>query len=92
MLDYNTLCSSREFVNGISNLFSRWLDEQQYEDINDYAPVMVNLIKKFNGQDVEIADVKAIKRPFGIKFTTPNDGKRWQLKRTMTSIGIMRIG
>ena len=81
----NVLTITEDSVTGLGARLSK-------EDINDYAPVMVNLIKKFNGQDVEIADVKAIKRPFGIKFTTPNDGKRWQLKRTMTSIGIMRIG
>lgn len=91
MLNYNQVCNSDKFQNVVINLFCRWLDEKDYEDINDYAPILVNVVKENNGEPLEMTDIVACKRPFGIKFTTPCDGKRWQLKVTTRSLGIVRI-
>ncbi len=57
----------------ISNLFSRWLDESQYEDINDYQKPIDPIAKK---HDVVI--VKMNKRPFGCDFKV--DGRTYKLK------------
>lgn len=92
MLNYNKVANDTKCLNIVTNLFCRWLDEHEYEDINDYVPHIVKAVKDANGAPLEMTDIKPCKRPFGIKFTTPCDGKRWQLKRTMTTWGIIRIG
>ena len=92
MLNYNKIMEDENFLTTIDYLFSRWLDEHEYEDINEYAKAIVKAVKTANGEPIEMADIKPCKRPFGIKFTTPCDGKRWQFKRTMYEISIMRIG
>ena len=87
---YNDLFSNKEFTNLFTNLFCRWLDECKYEDINDYKDVIVKAVKK--AVNIEMTDITATKRPFGIRFTTPNDGKRWKLYHTMRNYGVQRIG
>lgn len=42
--------------------YSRWLDEKDYEDINDYAILFENFIKEVGGKLVSMT-----KRPFGFK-------------------------
>lgn len=51
-------------MNTACNLYSRWLDEKDYEDINDYLAV----IQKNNPVD-EIIISKMNKRPFGFNFS-----------------------
>ena len=92
MLNYNKIIDNENFITAISNIYGRWLDEQMYESGDEYRDVLVSLLKKYNGEDIDITNVKFRKRPFGIKFTTPCDNKVWQLKVTMRTIGIQRIG
>lgn len=47
-----------------ANLYGRWLDEQEYEDINDYI-VPLQPIAAEHG----VALTKMTKRPFGVQFT-----------------------
>lgn len=88
---YDTLLDNQEFVLTFSNLYCRWLDECKYEDINDYKEVIVKAIQKVL-PDLQMTDIKAKKRPFGITFKTPSDNKVWQLYRTTSNIGVKRIG
>jgi hypothetical protein len=47
-----------------SNLYGRWLDERQYEDINDYQKPLNPIAQRFG-----IQITKMNKRPFGFNFT-----------------------
>ncbi len=55
------------FIGRLQNLYARWLDESQYEDINDYATVIKTLLPS----DFEM--VKMTKRPFGFHFKIGTD-------------------
>lgn len=90
-MNYNKILSDKTFRMTADNLFCRWLDECMYEDINEYAKVLMSAMQKANGTPFNVTDVVGCKRPFGVKFTTTSDNKRWQFKRTMTSISLMRI-
>ena len=48
------------------NLYDRWLDEHEYEDINEYGKVIFNVINK-NYPEYGVSFVASTKRPFGIK-------------------------
>lgn len=48
------------------NLYDRWLDEHEYEDINEYGNVIFNVINK-NYPEYGVSLVASTKRPFGIK-------------------------
>jgi hypothetical protein len=61
LIKINAVYQSLE--NTISNLWSRWQDEKEYEDINDYKLVL----EKHIPEDFKI--VKMTKRPFGFHFT-----------------------
>ena len=92
MLNYNKIIDNEKFITAIGQTYWRWLDERMYESGDDYRDVLVSLIKDYNGEDIDIANVKFCKRPFGVKFTTPCDNKVWQLSVTMRTIGLQRIG
>ena len=47
------------------NLFDRWQDESEYEDINDYGKAIVSTINK-NFPNYGATLVKATKEPFGV--------------------------
>jgi len=49
------------------NLYSRWLDEREYEDIREYGDNIKPLIEREN-----VRFVKMVKRPFGPVFTVDN--------------------
>ena len=49
------------------NLYSRWLDESEYEDINDYSINLKNEVEKINGKFL-----KMYKKPFGFTFQLSN--------------------
>jgi len=49
------------------NLYDRWRDESDYEDINEYGKAIVNVIKQ-EFPDYEITLISSTKRPFGVKF------------------------
>lgn len=65
------------FLNDItetmSSLYSRWQDEKEYEDINDYQLPLKTLLEKHG-----VIITQMLKRPFGFKMTM--DGKKWQVK------------
>lgn len=49
------------------NLYDRWRDESEYEDINEYGKVISNAIaKQFPNYSVKL--VQSTKRPFGVKI------------------------
>ena len=90
MLQPNKLIGNKDFRDNIGYLFDRWyFDEWENEDISDYAKAMVNSIKRFNGEDVSITDIKPTKKPFGVKFKA--DGKRYWLKHTTRYISLQNI-
>jgi hypothetical protein len=47
------------------NLYCRWLDEREYEDIQDYRKVLQDAI---DGSTVPAKITKMLKRPFGFRF------------------------
>lgn len=88
---YDILLQNKCFTNTFTNLYCRWLDEYKYEDINDYKDVIVSAIRKAL-PNLEMTDIKACKRPFGIEFKTPTDGKVWKVYHTTRTFGVKRIG
>lgn len=49
------------------NLCDRWQDESQYEDINDYAEVIFDVVtKEFPDYGTKL--IGATKQPFGLKM------------------------
>ena len=50
---------TKQFLETLMNLFIRWLDESEYEDINDYYKV----IKKVEPRAIEMTT-----EPFGVKI------------------------
>ena len=87
---YNILINNKGFEMTFGNLFSRWLDEKEYEDINQYKEVIVSAVKKVL-PNLVMSDIKPTKRPFGITFST-EDGKRWRIFHNMREFGVKRIG
>lgn len=59
------LINSQSVFDTFFNLNERWLDEEGYEDFNEYAKVMQTSVEKVVGA---INNVVGTKRPFGIKF------------------------
>jgi hypothetical protein len=49
----------------LGNLYSRWLDEHEYEDINDYQLPLNPIAEKFG-----VKITKMTKKPFGCHFET----------------------
>lgn len=60
-----SILNNENFQNTIFNLYDRWQDEHEYEDIKDYAKPLENIVSKIIGKDIELAMTK---RPFGFKF------------------------
>lgn len=50
----------------MSNLYGRWLDEREYENINDY---LVPVNKALATTGTELVATKMNKRPFGFNFS-----------------------
>lgn len=68
----------------VLQLAGRWLDEREYENIEDYAaPIKAALPAGFTL-------LKMIKRPFGFTFSLGTDA-RYQIDATTTSYGWKRI-
>jgi hypothetical protein len=55
-----TIFESKKLEDALCNLYSRWMDERAYENINDYGNVMKPLVEQHGA-----TFVKATKRPFG---------------------------
>lgn len=73
---------NEDFSEFMRNLYFRWQDEKDYEDINNYARVIVEAIRQANGEDVVLTDIKPSKRPFGIKFKADGQPQEYLLKGT----------
>ena len=55
--------------NAFYNLYDRWRDESEYEDINDYGKAIAKTIaKEYPSYDIKL--VQTTKRPFGVKIKT----------------------
>ena len=60
------LVNSSEVLNTFINLKYRWEDEKGYENFDDYAKVMIQVIEKETNKDVKL--IKGTKHPFGVIF------------------------
>lgn len=52
----------------IVNLWSRWLDEKEYEDFSEYSKVMESALKE---KAPDCTFIKSTKRPFGLIIQVP---------------------
>jgi len=61
------ILNNEKVGNAFYNLYDRWRDESEYEDINDYGKAIFNTI---NGQypDYGVTLLATTKRPFGVKI------------------------
>ena len=69
------LVNSSKVLNTFINLKYRWEDEKCYENFDDYAKVMIQVIEKETKKDVKL--IKGTKRPFGVSFEI--DGMKFNL-------------
>ena len=60
------LVNSSKVLNTFINLKYRWEDEKGYENFDDYAKVMIQVIEKETNKDVKL--IKGTKHPFGVIF------------------------
>lgn len=67
-----------ELGDTMARLAGRWLDEYNYEDINDYKNVIVPFVRKHGGEITQM-----LKRPFGFVFKL----NQKQYKITMSARG-----
>lgn len=60
------IVNNEKVGNALYNLYDRWLDESEYEDINDYGKAIADIMaKEFPSYDIKL--VQTTKRPFGVK-------------------------
>lgn len=71
------------FLNKLEYLYSRWLDESEYEDFNDYIAEAKKALPD------TYSFVKMSKRPFSVTFTFVD--KTLQLSITKRSMKLIRI-
>lgn len=70
-------------MNLLGNLWARWQDEKEYEDINEYG---ARIAKDFpEGWKL----IKSSKRPFGVVVQI--EAEHWQISVTGRSIGWKRV-
>lgn len=72
----NAIVNNEKVGNCLFNLYDRWLDESEYEDINQYGDV---IIKTINNQFPQfgVSLVSSTKRPFGVKIDL--DGQKFHI-------------
>lgn len=73
----NCLINNNKVVNTFVNLWGRWQDEKEYEDIRDYASVLIGSIQK-NCPELGAILHSVTTRPFGIKVVM-NDAYLWHI-------------
>ena len=73
----NAIVNNEKVGNCFFNLYDRWLDESEYEDINQYGDV---IIKTINDQFPQFGAslVSSTKRPFGVKIDL--DGQKFHIQ------------
>lgn len=62
------LVNNEKIGNTFFNLYDRWQDESEYEDINEYGKVIALTIATEFPYDVKL--IQTTKRPFGVKIST----------------------
>ena len=63
-----SILNNKTYSEMMCNLYDRWRDEYGYEDINDYAKVIIaKLTALFPSYNIKL--VKPSKRPFGVAIT-----------------------
>ena len=63
-----SILNNKTYSEMMCNLYDRWRDEYEYEDINDYAKVIIaKLTALFPSYNIKL--VKPSKRPFGVAIT-----------------------
>lgn len=60
------IVNNKSVGNAIFNLYGRWRDESDYEDINEYGECITKVIKKQFPQ-YGVTLVSSTKKPFGVK-------------------------
>ena len=60
-----SILNNENFQDTIFNLYDRWQDELEYEDIKDYAKPLENIVSRIIDKDIKLTMTK---RPFGFKF------------------------
>ena len=58
---------NKSIGNVFYNLYDRWCDESEYEDINEYGKAILNSIKK-QYHDYDVTLLATTKKPFGVKL------------------------
>ena len=61
------IINNEKVGNAFYNLYDRWQDESEYEDIKEYGRTIFNTINK-QYPDYNIKFISATKRPFGVKI------------------------
>ena len=61
------IINNTEIVNVMYNLYDRWRDESEYEDINEYGKVIVSSIHA-HLPHLDVKLIGSTKRPFGVKL------------------------
>lgn len=67
MEEIKNIINNEKIGNTFFNLYDRWRDECEFEDINEYGKVIANVIAtEYPSYDVKL--VQSMKRPFGVKI------------------------
>ena len=71
------IVNNEKVGNCFFNLYDRWRDESEYEDINQYGDVIIKTInKQFPQYGATL--VSSTKRPFGVKIDL--DGQKFNIQ------------
>ena len=63
------IINNKNVGNAFYNLYDRWRDECEYEDIKEYGKAIANVMaKEYPSYDIKL--VQTTKRPFGVKIKT----------------------
>jgi len=84
----HAIVNNKNIMNAFVNLYLRWLDERDYEDINEYGKVLFGAVTKEMPM-AEVEYVKASKRPFGIRVMM--DGREWYICIKTNSFGMLAV-
>ncbi len=80
-----SIVNNRTIVECFARLKARWMDEHEYENINDYVSVMQRTMPK----DVTI--VRAVKRPFAFDLRLPNDARIFRLSENRNHLRLESV-
>lgn len=70
------IVNNKSVGNAIFNLYDRWRDESDYEDINEYGKFITKVInEQFPQYGVTL--VSSTKKPFGVKVNI--DGRKFHI-------------